>query len=389
MRAETGAEGGLHVVQVSGYLDPNGREPEELLEAWPTLVEVAAAAARTGVRVTVLQACRRDATLRRGGVLFRFVDRGEMGLIGRLPRRLARLAGRLEPDVVHLQGMGFPLLARLLTGGSGAPVLVQDHGDRVPPLYRRPYHRWGLARIRAVAFTASEQARPWVTAGVLSSSVPVLEVLESSTRFGPGDHEAARRATGLRGDPAVLWVGRLNANKDPLTAMEAVAQASKALPGLQLWCCFREAPLLDRVRARVRDDPRLQGRVHLVGPVPHGGVEMLSRAADLFLSASHREGSGYALLEALACGLTPVVTDIPSFRRITRQSVGTLVPPGDAPAFARALEHHAGQDRGRARRRMVEHFRRHLSFDAVGRELRSAYETVASARHRTALGREA
>ena len=40
-------------------------------------------------------------------------------------------------------------------------------------------------------------------------------------------------------------------------------------------------------------------------------VEELMRAADIFTLGSHREGSGYALTEALACGLPPVVTDIP------------------------------------------------------------------------------
>ena len=41
------------------------------------------------------------------------------------------------------------------------------------------------------------------------------------------------------------------------------------------------------------------------------------QAADLFVLGSHREGSGYSLIEALACGLPPVVTDIHAFRTLT------------------------------------------------------------------------
>ena len=39
-------------------------------------------------------------------------------------------------------------------------------------------------------------------------------------------------------------------------------------------------------------------------------------AADVFVSGSHSEGSGYALIEAMSAGVVPVVTDIPSFRAI-------------------------------------------------------------------------
>ncbi len=62
------------------------------------------------------------------------------------------------------------------------------------------------------------------------------------------------------------------------------------------------------------------------------------RAADLFVLGSHREGSSFALIEALATGLTPVVTDIPSLRALTGNgAVGALWPCGDAGALDDAL----------------------------------------------------
>jgi glycosyltransferase involved in cell wall biosynthesis len=118
--------------------------------------------------------------------------------------------------------------------------------------------------------------------------------------------------------------------------------------------------------------------VRLLGRVPHGRVQQLLRGADLYLSASRREGSGYALLEALASGAPPLVTDIPAHRRITRGgSVGGLYPCGDAAALAALLAEHANRPRAAERLRVREHFDRHLSFAAVGRELRDAYAGVA------------
>src|SRR6185437_6621870 len=126
---------------------------------------------------------------------------------------------------------------------------------------------------------------------------------ESSSRFTPGDRARARALTGLSGDPCVLWVGRLTRGKDPLTVLEGIALAASRLPGLRLWCAFGAAPMLVEVRARIADDPRLAGRVHLLGEAPHARIETLLQAADLYVSGSRVEGSGYAALEAIACGV--------------------------------------------------------------------------------------
>jgi hypothetical protein len=56
--------------------------------------------------------------------------------------------------------------------------------------------------------------------------------------------------------------------------------------------------------------------VRLAGEVAHDRIAAFLSAADIFVVGSHHEGSGYALMEALACGTTPVVTDIPAFRAL-------------------------------------------------------------------------
>jgi glycosyltransferase involved in cell wall biosynthesis len=370
----------VRVVQVSCIRDPMRRPGAELLRAWPTLGDVARAAASAGVDVTVVQAAWRDETVEDGGIPVHLVAEPPLlphRVSAAAPGRLVRLVRRLRPDVIHLQGLDFPVQTRLLCG-TGIPVLAQDHGSVPPPRPRRPLHRWGLARLAGVAFTAREQAEPFHRAGVLRGDVPVHEVLESSARFTPGDRDAARAAAGMDGDPCILWVGRLTADKDPRTALEGFALAAERLPDARLWMASGEAPLEAEVRARVEADPRLRDRVHLLGRVPHARIEQLCRAADLFVSASRREAAGFAMLEALACGLPVLAADIASTRRMLRGgAVGGLFPAGDTRALAALLVDHARRDRAAARRTVRDHFDHHLSFDAVGRELRAAYEGVA------------
>jgi glycosyltransferase involved in cell wall biosynthesis len=173
----------------------------------------------------------------------------------------------------------------------------------------------------------------------------------------------------------VLWVGHLNTNKDPLTVLQGISAAACSLPRLQLYCCFGSAPLLEPVQARIAADPNLLGRVHLLGRIAHARVEQLMRAADLFVLGSHHEGSGYSLIEAMACGLPPVVTDIPSFRTLTGGgAVGTLWQQDDPRALRNALVSIAARADAGMRTAVRNHFDRELSFDALGRKLAAMYE---------------
>ena len=99
------------------------------------------------------------------------------------------------------------------------------------------------------------------------------------------------------------------------------------------------------------------------------------RAADFFLQTSHREASGRSLLEAMSCGLVPLVTDIPAWRRIVG-SVGSLTPVGNATMFANAMIEWAGRDRVADRHAVRARFDAALTFEAIGRELREAYEAL-------------
>ncbi len=375
----------MHVVQLSFHADIYRRPPEGLLEAWPSMTAVASATVRAGCRVTVVQAAHEDSTLERDGVTYCF--RHVSSSLGRTARGTRWLGGFRElvaaitqpqPDIVHVQGLTAPVQTRLLTRiFRRVPILAQDHASYPPSGLRRRLHRWGFHDLSAVAFTAREQAQPFVDAGILRSDLPVFEVVEGSSCFTPGDQAAAREKCGLVGAPCLLWVGRLDGNKNPLTVLDAVDHVLPEMPDLRLWCLYSEAPLLDAVRARLQSSRRLREAVHLVGKVPHHKVEDFYQAADFFVLASRREGSGFSLIEALACGTTPLVTAIPSFRKITGDGeVGELFPVGDARTLARLLSEWARRDGPRLRQSARRHFEQHLSYDAIGRQLLNAYEAL-------------
>ena len=330
----------MHVVQISFFVDPDQRPGAVLLDTWSTLVDVAEAARLAGHRVTVIQAASAPERIAREGIDYHFMS-ADGGRLLADSNSFRALLEELRPDLCHVHGFRFPAEVLALRRAVGSiPILLQDHADQAPRFGRRSRWRRGLAAANGISFCAREQAGLLARAMKLPSTTSIFEVPESTCRFAPGDKAAARAATGLYGDPCVLWVGNLTANKDPLTVLDGISRAARVQPGLRLWCCFADAPLRGQVERFIAADPALAPRVQLLGKIPHERIETLMQAADLFVLGSRREGSGYSVIEALATGLPCVVTDIPSFRSLVGEgndSAGALWPCGDAARFADAL----------------------------------------------------
>jgi glycosyltransferase involved in cell wall biosynthesis len=78
--------------------------------------------------------------------------------------------------------------------------------------------------------------------------------------------------------------------------------------------------------------------VEFVGEVAHGDMPELLRRHDVFLSVASSDTTSVSLLEAMACGLFPIASDIPANREwIQNGSNGFLVPPRDPQALSRAI----------------------------------------------------
>jgi glycosyltransferase involved in cell wall biosynthesis len=375
--------------------------PQALLEqfrALPGWCEAVLAAARdTGLaepRVTVVQRFHRDAVVEANGVGYRFVDDGrgpDLRWWRGSPRgveltveacRESIALGR--PSAVHVNGLGsagvVPALRRRLP--AEVPVILQHHAERPRVGLSGLHQRWALARADGFMFAARALARPWIERRVIRRSAPIFEVMEGSTSFSTADRGTARRRTGIDGGPVFLWVGRLDANKDPLTILNGFATILKELPRARLYMAHgTDSPLLSRVEATIAGHGGLRRAVRILGTVPHHDLEAVYNSADYFLLGSHSEGSGFALAEAMACSVVPIVTDIPSFRMMTGGgAVGALWRPGRADELVSAVRSTVSlpvADQSVATREL---FARNLSYRAIGGRALEAYRSAILAR---------
>jgi glycosyltransferase involved in cell wall biosynthesis len=87
-------------------------------------------------------------------------------------------------------------------------------------------------------------------------------------------------------------------------------------------------------RARLESLVRERGlgeAVRLTGDLPREEVARRLRGADVFVTLSVTDGLSTSLIEAMACGLVPVVSDIPGNRAVIEDGRNGLVVGGDDP----------------------------------------------------------
>ncbi len=86
--------------------------------------------------------------------------------------------------------------------------------------------------------------------------------------------------------------------------------------------------------------PNIRARIYFLGGVSSEKLIVLLRASHIYISMSISDGTSTSLLEALACGLFPILSDIPQNREWVSPEWrnGTLVPSGNPEVLATVLE---------------------------------------------------
>jgi glycosyltransferase involved in cell wall biosynthesis len=251
-----------------------------------------------------------------------------------------------KPDVTvahFLPNYGF--LGAL--AGARPLFLVAWGSDLLVNARRTPFHaaraRWVLERADLIhvdaenlaeaarslgAATPRVWARPWgVDTSALAASEPWTERL--------------RRAGTLR----ILWTRMLDPLYDPASFLAALASLRRR--GVSFHAVVAgEGPLrpsLEEAAAR----EGIAGAVRFAGHVNEAALRALLRENEIYVSMSRSDSTSQSLLEAMAAGLYPVVSDIAGNRpwvgsrdrSASRYAErGLLVPPGDSAALADALQ---------------------------------------------------
>lgn len=288
-----------------------------------------------------------------------------------IPFSFHRSIQNINPDYILVHGMGYTLFAAILKLrlGSEKHVLVQSNGFSKPSknILKRKLFSLASRYIDGFLFTGKTNAQHWTKAKVFSKD-KVFEVMEGATpfQFDPSIEKE---------EQSFLWVGRLNENKDPLTILKAFNNHLKESPEAKLTMVYNEYDLLEEVKECIDQNLLLQSNVALLGPIKdRSKLERLFQKHQFFILGSHFEGSGYALVEAMACGCIPIITKIPSFDYMTKNGACALqFDPGDAITLFNLLQSTKDIAIDEYQTRVLQQVRDTLSAKAIAGDIRDIY----------------
>jgi glycosyltransferase involved in cell wall biosynthesis len=226
-------------------------------------------------------------------------------------------------DVVHGTNFVLPVAAR-----AGGVLTVHDLAfldapDELPPSDRElpALVRRSAARARVVCTPTKAVA----SAVVERLAVPSERVMVTPlgvdaawfTALPPG--EGLRRRLRLP-ERYILFIGA----EGPRKGLDVLAKAHAATPELPPLVLTGPSPA------------RVDGRVIHTGYLPEVELRSVVAGAGVVVLPSRDEGFGLPVLEALACNVPVVCSDVPALREVAGDQA-TLVPYGDAEALADAL----------------------------------------------------
>ncbi len=243
---------------------------------------------------------------------------------------------RRSADLLH----GYLFQGNVLTAAasalSGVPCVTSV---RNLDLKRRPAHRWFSAAAHRKAarvlfnstvvrdLTVRRDRIPAGRAVVIHNGIPDPRLTSAGSSAMPRD---------LAGDgrPTVVCLASLREKKGHAFLLEAFGRVRERVPEARL-LLVGEGPLGDSLRRRVRE-ARMEGSVAFTGY--RADASSILQGSDVFALSSLEEGMPNALLEAMACSLPAVVTDVGGNGEVVEEGVtGYLVPPRQPELMAERI----------------------------------------------------
>ena len=266
---------------------------------------------------------------------------------------LARIAADLSPDLVHahfLTEFGWMAsregLRPLICSAWGSDVF----GVRGLSLKRS---RRALTGSELAFADSAHLAR--ATRELADVPVEVVRWGLDLDTYAPGDRTAARQALDVDHDgPLIASVRGLGVLYNPVLLLEAFARVRRRRPTARLLIKNPTQHLTTSTK-RAIERLGLDGAVMIVGNVPAERMPDVYRAADVVVSIPSSDSSPRSVWEALACGCSVVVSDLPWAREELVDGkhalLAALEPASVADAIERALD---DEQLGTEGRRLVE-----------------------------------
>lgn len=166
--------------------------------------------------------------IKRRSVDYRFVNFYKKTAF--LPFRLNLFVKQLQANVIIIHGTVFPIqtiLLRLIVG-KNVTIVIQHHAEQPYSRIKKALQKLACSMIKGYFFPSTIISDNWQQNGNIPVNKPIFKIHEGASSFQKVDKPTARLFTKTLGQPIYIWVGRLDAKKQPLQAIQAFASFLKA-----------------------------------------------------------------------------------------------------------------------------------------------------------------
>jgi glycosyltransferase involved in cell wall biosynthesis len=233
--------------------------------------------------------------------------------------QVRRLINGIKPDIVdgHFTTVyGFLAACSgfhpLIISVWGSDILVQPGRDPLSKLTAR--YAGKRADMIVCLFPVDVAKQHFSELGIDSSKLRTILLGVDTVEFNPCHRdEEIRRSLGIdSSQPVVISTRALAPIYNVETVVKAIPLVLAEMPQAR-FVIAGEGEQQDYLRKLARD-LRVSNNVEFVGWISRNQLPKYLSSADIYVSSSLSDGTSNSLLEAMACGLAPIVTDIPANR---------------------------------------------------------------------------
>lgn len=155
----------------------------------------------------------------------------------------------------------------------------------------------------------------------------------------------------------IVGVGRLVKMKGFHHLLEAVSQVKELIDKPLRVILVGDGPQLDDL-LQMAINKRISDSLEVLPPMSQTELLKIYQQADVFCLPSYSEGLPCVVIEAMACGIPVVATNVGGVSEVVDEQSGILIPPGDSEALSDALlqSYHIKWDREAIRAKIIKEF---------------------------------
>ncbi|NQT32161.1 MAG: glycosyltransferase family 4 protein [Candidatus Omnitrophica bacterium] len=294
-------------------------------------------------------------------------------------RELKVLIHRSEADIVHANGNRAQFYASLAARGTKASLLWHVR-EAEKDLF---LYDWFLASSAEKIICVSEVAadiRFKHLPGIQRKVINVYNGVNTSKFYrDEAGRNSVRQEFGIKGNNIFIGIiGLLVPRKGHLFLIKAIKRLSREYPGIRLLIAGKTVnPGYTESLRRAAREEKCEDNIIFAGE--RTDIRAILSALDIFVLPSRREGFSRVLLEAMACSVPIVATNITgNSEAVVDGESGLLVPFMDVKAMENAIKHlikdkdHARKMGENARIRVEKFF----TLDKHVEDMQQLYKTV-------------